>query len=108
MIKDIVIASTTAVLTYSLTYIVRRRERRTSFQKHMIALYEELSQKHLQLQTKYNELYTVNIELNAKITRLAMELETIKQENQSLKYKLSHLQYKNTEVVNDEKDTTPA
>lgn len=107
MIKDIIIASTTAALTYSVTYIARRKERRTSFQKHMIALYEELSQKHLELQTKYNELYTVNLELNAKITRLATELECLKQENHSLKRKLSLLQCKNTEVKN-EKDSAPA
>jgi cell division protein FtsB len=107
MVKDILIASTTAAVTYGITLLAKRRERRTSFQKQMIALYEELSQKHLELQTKYNELYMVNLELNARISRLASEMDSIKQENHTLKRKLSLLQCKSREGYN-EKDTTSA
>jgi len=107
MLKDILIASVTAGITYGITLFSKRRERRTSFQKQMIALYEELSQKHLELQTKYNELYMVNLELNARITRLASEMDSIKQENHTLKRKLLLLQCKSREEYN-EKDTTSA
>lgn len=102
MVKDIVIASITAIITYSISVLSNRRERRTSFQKQMIALYEELSQKHLELQTKYNELYMVNLELNAKISKLALEMNSIKQENHKLKRKLLLLQCKGKEVENEE------
>ena len=92
MIKDVMIASASASVTYILTRLYTKKERKVNLQNRLISLYDELSEKHLELQAKYDDLALQNMKWQEKIAFLATELENLKKENHKMKIKIMLLQ----------------